>query len=655
VDVAAKIAAGEVVERPASVVKELVENALDAGARAIRVELEGGGLDLIRVVDDGAGIPTDELTLAFERHATSKIGTIADLERIHTLGFRGEALASVAAVARVTLASRARGAASGAQVTVDEGRVGAAVPSGAPTGTNISVRGLFASVPARLKFLKTRATETGHAVRIVEQYALAWPGVRFTALSEGREIFHTVGDGSLLNVIIAVHGLRVAQEMVPIGEAAFGESAMDGATAVDRPRVSGYVSRPTTYKATRQYMSFFVNHRWAQSRSLSYAVEEAYHSLLLVGRHPIAVINLAIDPWLLDVNAHPAKTEIKFLRERQVYAAVLRTTRAAVIETAATPEVSTRVFAPMGWEPEARSDTAVSRWSSPDSNSASAELLASTADEIDEQPGDTPVPHSAPGASSTRSDEIPAPTPPWHEERAQIATPYQPSLPGAGVATDPVGRRLSGFSAPSAPAANTPVGGKRLPALRVLGQVSQAYIIAEGPDGVYMVDQHAAHERIILERLIGEWRARAVAAQALLEPEPLDLTPADRERIEEHLDVLGAIGFEIEPFGIDALLVRAVPAALVGKLRGQSLSDLLVTLAGADSEAASHGETWEEHALANVACKAAIKAGQSLPPDEQRELIRQLEGASAFQSCCHGRPTLVKMSLSALEREFDRR
>jgi DNA mismatch repair protein MutL len=220
---------------------------------------------------------------------------------------------------------------------------------------------------------------------------------------------------------------------------------------------------------------------------------------------------------------------------------------------------------------------------------------------------------------------------------------------------DPVGERLSGFSAPGAPAADALVGGKRLPALRVLGQVSQAYIIAEGPDGVYMVDQHAAHERIVLERMIEEWRARAVTTQLLLEPEALELAPGEREQVEEHLEALRGIGFEIEPFGMEAMLARAVPAALAGKLRGQPLRDLVVALAGAGAEAASHGETWEEHALANVACKAAIKAGQTLTPEEQRELIRQLEGASAFQSCCHGRPTLVKLSLSALEREFDRR
>ncbi|HEX9039369.1 MAG TPA: DNA mismatch repair endonuclease MutL [Ktedonobacterales bacterium] len=629
-DVAAKIAAGEVVERPASVVKELVENALDAGATAVRVELEGGGLDLIRVVDDGVGVPADELALAFERHATSKIATIDDLERIHTLGFRGEALASVSAVARVALASRSRGAAAGAQITVDEGRMGKPVPSGAPAGTSVTVRGLFASVPARLKFLKTRATETGHALKIVEQYALAYPGVRFTALSEGREVFHTTGDGSLLNVIIAVYGLRVAEEMVPIGETALGERAGEQAAPdPDRPRVGGYVSRPTCYKATRQAMSFFVNGRWAQSRALSYAVEEAYHSLLLVGRHPVAVVSVTLDPWLLDVNAHPAKTEVKFLRERQVYAAVLRATRAAVIETGATPEVSTRVFAPAGWEPVGFG--AESRLATPGAADA---------------PGGAPsAPMSEQRASGgSAAGEAAAPAPLW---AVGLAT--------GGRDEDPVGEKLRGFSAPSAPAADALVGGKRLPALRVLGQVSAAYIIAEGPDGVYMVDQHAAHERIVLERMIEEWRARSAPTQILLEPEALELAPTERERVEDHLDALRGIGFDIEPFGDGAILVRAVPAALAGMLRGQSLRDLVVSLAGADAEAASHGETWEEHALANVACKAAIKAGQSLTPDEQRELIRQLEGASAFQSCCHGRPTLVKMSLSALEREFDRR
>lgn len=594
-DVAAKIAAGEVVERPASVVKELIENALDADAHTIRLEIAGGGLDLIRVSDDGSGIAADEMTLAFARHATSKIGALNDLERITTLGFRGEALASIAAVSRVTLLSRSRDGAAGTQLSVDEGVLGQVTPAGAPAGTTITIRGLFASVPARLKFLKTRATETAHCLRLLEQYALAWPRVRFTAISEGRQVFSTTGDGRLNSAIVAVYGLRVAEQMVALDEYTNAELSQEQPTS-DRPQVSGYVGRPTCYKATRQFISFFVNGRWVQSRTLSYAVEEAYHSLLLAGRHPVAVINIALDPAEMDVNVHPAKTEVRFLRERLVYAAVQRAVRAAVLATAETPELSGRAFAAPVW-PSADAP-------SPQANRLSAESL-------------------------------------WR---------------GAGVlAGEAVARGAAGgFAVPGVTAEGT-VGGRKLPALRVLGQVSQSYIITEGPDGVYMVDQHAAHERILLERMVAEWRARGVSSQLLLEPQTVELAATERELVEDHLEQLRGIGFEIEPFGGDALLVRAVPASLSAQAHPQSLRELLLELVGADSEAASHGETWEEHALANVACKAAIKAGQPLSPEEQREMIRQLEQVDAHQSCCHGRPTMVHLSLAALEREFDRR
>ncbi len=605
-EVAAKIAAGEVVERPASVVKELIENALDAGARHIRVELSGGGLDLIRVVDDGRGIPADELPLALARHATSKIGTLDDLERIRTLGFRGEALASIVSVAQVTLLSRPREAAVGAQLIVDEGSVGKVTPAGAAVGTSVSVRGLFASLPARLKFLKSRPTESGHCLRLVEQYALAYPEVRFSVTTEGRPALVTTGDDKLLSVITAVYGLSVAEQMVVLGESSPPPLQGQGSIPSEGPVVSGYVSRPSCYKATRQYLSFFVNRRWVQSRTLSYAVEEAYHSLLLTGRHPIAVVDIALDPALLDVNVHPAKTEIKFLRERQVYAAVQRAVRAVVLATAETPEVSARSFAVPAWEAPRR------------------------AEEGEAAPEDG---HS--DSAGTNQGQ---------------AALFGEAAPGERAARGAAG----GFAVPGEnPAA--PVGGKKLPAMRVLGQVSQSYVITEGPDGVYMVDQHAAHERILLERMIEEWRAHAVTSQLLLEPLPLELSPAEREAVEDHLEALARIGFEIEPFGDGAVLVRAVPGVLSEQARSSSLRELVLQLAGADNEAASHGETWEEHALANVACKAAIKAGQVLSPEEQRELIRQLEGVRAHQSCCHGRPTMVHLSLSALEREFDRR
>ncbi len=394
--------------------------------------------------------------------------------------------------------------------------------------------------------------------------------------------------------------------MVPLagGEDDEATTSGIGTPGQERPRVSGYVSRPSSYKATRQYLSFFVNRRWVQSRTLSYAVEEAYHSLLLTGRHPIAVVNIEMDPADLDVNVHPAKTEVKFLRERLVYATVARAVRAAVLATAEAPEVSSRSFAVPAWV------------------------------DAEATPGST-VGGGLAGSADGEQAEI------WQ------GMPHQAGdMAPRGAA--------GGFSVPGA-APDEAVGGRKLPVLRVLGQLSQSYIITEGPDGVYMVDQHAAHERILLERMIAAWRERAVSAQLLLEPLPIELAPAEREAVEDHLEALRGIGFEIEPFGEEAFLVRAVPVALSAKLRSQDLRDLLLELAGADEEAASHGETWEEHALANVACKAAIKAGQPLSPEEQRELIRQLEQADAHQSCCHGRPTMVHLSLAALEREFDRR
>ena len=636
-DVAAKIAAGEVVERPASVVKELVENALDAGARHIRVELQNGGLGLIRVTDDGSGIPTDELPLAFSRHATSKIGSLADLERIYTLGFRGEALASIASVAHVTLLSRPRDAALGGQLGVDEGVMGKITPAGATVGTSVTVRDLFASVPARLKFLKTRSTETGHALHLVEQYALAYPEVRFTVQSEGRQVFTTPGDGKLFSVMVAVYGLSVAEQMVAL---AGTEEDDDAPTQVattggpdERPRVAGYVSRPSCYKATRHYLSFFVNGRWVQSRTLSYAVEEAYHSLLLSGRHPIAVITIALDPSLLDANVHPAKTEVKFLQERRVYAAVQRAVRAAVIATAETPEIGPRAF----------TMPAISAWNHPAGNAA--------IEQRPEQPllwrGAVMTPNS-PVSTAADLRQASSPSPEIMPENALLRH-------DKNVTDQPAASQVpSGFAVPGV-APEGMIGGHKLPVLRVLGQVSQSYIITEGPDGMYLVDQHAAHERILLERMIAEWRSRQVSSQMLLQPQPIELSAPEREAVEEHLGALRAIGFEIEPFGGDALLVRSVPAALAGQGRPQPLRELLLELVGADAEAASHGETWEEHALANVACKAAIKAGQTLSPEEQRELIRQLEGVDAHQSCCHGRPTMVHLSLSTLERQFDRR
>ncbi len=593
--VAAQIAAGEVVERPASIVKELVENAIDAGATRINVDLQAGGMTSLRVTDNGCGIARGDLPLAFARHATSKIDDIDDLSRLHTLGFRGEALASIGAVAVVTVAARPADAPSGARLTMAHGEFEGDISTTAmPEGAIITVRDLFARVPARLKFLRSAQSEAGACVQLIERYALAYPEIRFTVTSDGRMALRTPGDGLLTSVIAQIYDLRTAGQMVSISYGD-GEENADLPLLERAPVVSGMTSRPACYKSTRQHIALFVNRRWVRSLSLSHAVEEAYHSLLLTGRHPISIVNVELDPALVDVNVHPAKTEIKFARERQVYAAVQRAIRAAVVETTEAPAISTTAFTPVATFTS--SQGGISPLLNPSPSPAS----------------DTPALW---GAEQMRQVERPA------GERQQVAAP-------------------------------APVAKPHLPALRVLGQVSQSYIITEGPDGVYLIDQHAAHERILLEKMVAQWRGQSLPAQALLEPVVVELPAEVFAAVDERLDDLRGLNFDIEPFGAATLLVRAVPAPLASSATAEALADLLPALVGA--EEAGHAETWEEHALANIACRAAIKAGQALSPEEQRELVRQLETADARHSCCHGRPTTVHLSLDALEREFARR
>jgi len=681
-DVAAKIAAGEVVERPASVVKELIENSIDAGSTQIRVDLMNGGLQLIRVTDNGSGIPAGELPLALARHATSKVARIDDLEHIRSLGFRGEALASIAAVAEVVLLSHYQDASQGAQVSAVDGQISEVSAAACPEGTIVTVRNLFSTVPARLKFLKSRNTEISHCHHLLEQYTLAYPEIRFSVFSEGRQIFATPGDGQLSSVLLEVYGLQVVEQMVPI-------SSLDGKEDDPaRPIVSGYISRPTCYKSTRQHLSFFVNRRWVLSRMLTYAVEEAYHSLLLSGRHPIAVVNIQLDPALLDVNVHPAKTEIRFLRERRVYAAVQRAVRRALLEEAQIPQWGRKqelddskmhvvpadhmVPAKDGYSQTEYSQEGLSQDDedgelanllqtfgiSPEEREGQREELPQDNPWLtvtEEETGTRPPMLSRLWQSHVRGHEstgptIPAPSPDTQESawlpapqtgfpRDQAIKPSQ--SPGELPAVEMTfpGTRSGAMS--------------KLPPLRILGQLSQSYIVAEGPDGMYLIDQHAAHERILLERMVAALQARTPISQLLLTPVSLELAPSELAAIEDHVQQLERIGFTLEILDDKSLLAKAIPNVLVKQMNARSLHDLLADLTAPENP--GHAETWEEHALANVACKAAVKANYFLTLNEMREMIEQLERTSAPYSCCHGRPTMVHFSLSALEREFGRR
>nr|MBA2392388.1 DNA mismatch repair endonuclease MutL [Ktedonobacteraceae bacterium] len=669
-----------------------------AQATQIRVDLAHGGLQLIRVADNGCGIAVEELPLALARHATSKVERIDDLEHIRSLGFRGEALASIAAVAEVTVLSRQKDAEQGAQVGAANGQLSDVTVAASSEGTTITVRNLFSAVPARLKFLKSRNTEVSHCHHLLEQYALAYPEIRFSVFSDGRQIFATPGDGQLTSVLIEVYGLQVAEQMVPVGSA-------EASTGNERPLVNGYTSRPTCYKSTRQHISFFVNRRWVLSRMLTAAVEGAYHSLLLTGRHPVAVINIQIDPTLLDVNVHPAKTEIRFLKERLVFATVLRAVRASLLEEPTMPE----------WKPrEVQAQVT-------DEEDALAELQL---EDTKEQPGEVPT---AQLEDNKRTTQIPQDNP-WltvteeesgtrpplmsrlwqshiHKTQDAGATPFNDmNAPARGSKRPSESEKLDAISTTSPsnsvetsletmwgngrfgvsnvpvqseqataselPRAEVqqgveqqnilPVGNsidphqeRRLPQLRVIGQLSQSYIVTEGDHGMYLIDQHAAHERILLERMVAALKARTPLSQLLLTPLELELAPAELEAIEEHMTQLEYLGFKLEIGEDQKLAVCAVPSVLVKQMNAHSLHALLLEMTAPES--LGHTETWEERALANVACKAAIKANYFLTVSEMREMIEQLEHTQAPYSCCHGRPTMVHFSLPALAHEFERR
>jgi DNA mismatch repair protein MutL len=565
-DVAARIAAGEVIERPASVVKELVENALDAGASRITVEITGGGLDSIRVSDDGCGIAAAELLTAFERHATSKLADDEDLARVLTLGFRGEALPSIAAVAEVEVVSRPPGSEAAACLALGPGREAERSPAGAPVGTAVSVRGLFARQPARRKFLRTPASEGGAIAAVVSHAALAYPEVRFQLTSDGRQTLHTPGSGGLRDAVAAVYGLETGAAMLEVA----GEDGPIG--------VRGLAGPPGLSRSNRGYITLFVNRRWMQSRRLAFAVEGAYAGMLMAGRHPVAVLNLRAAPGEVDVNVHPAKAEVRFRDESAAFSAVQKAVRAALLAGA---PVATGVGAAL--RPQAPPLTlAAQPW-----------------------------------------------TPPLWQRALQREDERASLLDGAA-------------GTPPTPAA-------ALPALRVIGQFAGVYIIAEGPEGMYLIDQHAAHERVLYEKFCAARAGAVPDAQGLLEPLVLELSPGQRSLVENEAEALAAHGFAAEPFGEGAYLWRTLPALLAGGDARESILRFLDVMAEED------GGDRRDRVAMSLACHGAVRAGKTLAAEEMRELVRQLEKSEAPHTCPHGRPTMVHVSAEMLARGFGRR
>jgi len=552
-EVSSAIAAGEVVERPSSIVKELIENSLDAGATKLQVQIKDGGKSLIEVVDNGSGIPQQQVELAVKRYSTSKVETLADLQSISTLGFRGEALASIGAVSRTVLSTRAGGEEVGARLSVDGGQVGKLENVGIPEGTAVQVKDLFYNVPARRRFLKTDTTERKWISRLVTRYAMAYPSRRFELVSEGRTQLQTTGNGDSLEVLAEIYGLDVAQQMIPVAKA-----------SSDGINVRGFAGAPFISRSNRREITLFVNGRWVQDVSLGSAVTQAYHTFLMVGRFPIALIFVEAPPDRVDVNVHPAKSEIRFEDPGLVFSIVQRAVRATLL-------------------------------------------------------GQSPV-------QPMSMDSI------WTGERS----PQRIGIP------ESVERRIE---APTQKSMSVPI-------LRSVGQVGATYLVAEGPDGVYLIDQHAAHERVLFDKLMAQVEAELPESQGLLEAETIELTKVEAEVVESNMKVLKSLGFAIEPFGTRAFRVRALPASVSNLSPERALR---VVVEDFEEDETPLAAVQEARLAARVCKRAAIKAGQVLSLEEQRQLLLDLENSASPRTCPHGRPTMVHLSVAALERQFGRR
>jgi len=572
-EVASQIAAGEVVERPASVVKELVENSLDAGAKSVSVTVEEAGRRLIEVADNGSGIPANELALAVSRHATSKLATAKELFSISTLGFRGEALASIGSVSRLTITSRASDAEIGARIRVEGGQEGTVEQVGVPSGTVVQVENLFYNVPARLKFLKSDTTERRAIDNFVTRYALAYPDVRFK-LAEGKKVtLQTSGDGDRRAILATLYGVETAKQMLEV-------IAED-----DGFKLTGYISPTSITRSNRREMTFFINGRWVQDIPLNTALTQAYHTMLMVGRYPLATLFLEVDPAAVDVNVHPAKAEVRFREQDKVFSIVQRAVRRALLAYAPVPSVAPTTLwgstSSREYRPSEAGQTGLD-WT-----------MAGDAKQADEK-----------GASPKREGE-------------------------AGQST---------FA--------------NIPLLRLIGQIGTTYLVAEGPDGLYLIDQHAAHERVLFEKLMLQYDKREIPSQALLEAESVTLPPAQATLLEEQLDLLNRFGFQVKPFGPNTFQVRAMPTLFSGS---DATSALRALVDDFEEDETPLQQELEARVAARVCKRMAVKAGQALSNDEQHALLTDLENCDSPRTCPHGRPTMIHLSVDMLERQFGRK
>jgi len=597
-----QIAAGEVIERPVSAIKELIENSLDAGARNILVDISEGGLEAIRVSDDGSGMSKEDLLLAVKRHATSKLRAITDLESLTTLGFRGEALPSIVSVAKVEILTREAGAEHGFQLIIEGNEQKSLEPAGAPVGTTVSIKDIFYNTPARRKFLRTAGYEAGLVHELLIQMALGHPEVDFRLLSEGKEILNTKGINSLEELIRLFYG-RDAQPALVSLEGQASQAAF-----------SGYVTLPTYHRANRRAIHFFVNSRKVLAKEIMQALESAYENTLPKGRFPLAILNINFDPALLDVNVHPGKLEIR-MRDPRFASELSNYIKAKISEQRRIPSYSILQPPP---EPEKPLSTAERSYSPPH-----------------------------------RITSLPA------QEVWQEFYTWQPEEQHSNLAKEET--RQFAMSAPEpAPLAELPVNQPNpvnsnerqfLPRLRVIGQLAQTFILAEGEEGLYIIDQHVAHERVLFEQLLAEAEQGSLSSQVLLTPRTLELTLLEEELLIQHILPLHDLGLVVEHFGPRTYLVRAVPS-LVREDPAEFIQAVLQELEEKGSKYSS-AEIRRE-VLVTASCKGAVKAGAKLSEEAVQQLVKDLAACSNPMTCPHGRPIVYKITHNDLLKAFRR-
>ena len=560
-NVASQIAAGEIVERPASALKELLDNAIDSDASVVDIQVSNGGLNLIRVIDNGIGISSADTRQLFQRHATSKLSSAEELGEIKTLGFRGEALFSIGAVSSVSLKTRTRHSQIGTIVEVQNGRVAKHEPIGAPDGTSVSVRDLFQSIPARREFLGSPRSELKRIQTLVSAYILAYPNLTISLTSEDRLVVRSLGNGNLIDAATTVYGTEVARNLLIIN------------AANETGNVDGLISPPTLSRSTRSFISISVNGRPIHNRNLTHAITDAYRSLLPGGRFPVVIVDISLDPSHVDVNVHPAKTEVRFRHERELYAILQRTIRRVLL-----------LESPVA---------ALEHFKSPPSNRRFVADPTLFGDQSQSQnPRQIPLSH--------------------HETLSSTQSHFT-------VLSD----------------------------LRVVGQARRTYIVAEGPEGIYLIDQHAAHECIVFERLTNQPTGEGPDVQALLQPVVLRLTPTQASTVDEHLLHINKFGWMIEPFGTNTVLIRAIPATRMPLEPKTAFIDLLE-----DFLLETRLSSSEQRIAATVACHSSVRAGMALTDEEMTAMIKLLEQIGKPQTCPHGRPTMIHLDANVLKRSF---